>query len=213
MRYLAWICAAGIACAQGTEPKPKADDYEVHTAAKGVTLGAEYMVYSVSGQGATFILDGHLVVEVGLFPPKGKTVAAGASEFQLRVDGKTLHPLTPQMVVAAQTRREWYHPRGIQATAGSGNDTVILGAPTRQTPPYGGGRTTPAPPRSPEPDLRDRFPRSESVRADELIVSTAFPHGEFKGPVSGYIYFPFTGKASKIRRVDLLYGDAVLRLK
>jgi hypothetical protein len=213
MRYLAWICAAGIACAQGTEPKPKADDYEVQGAVKGVTLGAEYMVYSVSGQGKTFLVNDHLVVEVALFPPKGKTVAAGASEFQLRVDGKTLRPVTPHMVVAAQTQRQWYPTRGVQATAGSGDDIVILGGPTRQMPPYGNGRRTPTPPRAPEPENRSGLPPAETVSADELIPATALPEGDFKGPVSGYIYFPFTGKASKVRRVDLLYGDAILRLK
>lgn len=46
-----------------------------------------------------------------------------------------------------------------------------------------------------------------------MIVKTAFPEGEFRGAVSGYVYFPFTGKASKIKSVELLYGDARLKLK
>lgn len=213
MRYLAVLCLSGLACAQGTDPKPKVEEYEVHSAAKGVAVGAEYMVYSVSGQGTTIIVDDHLVVEVALFPPKGKTVVSGAYEFQLRVDGKTLRPVTPQIVVMATQRRDLYTPRGVQATTQTGDDTIIVGGPSRPLPPFGGGRRTPAPPRAPEPDLRDRAPRPEPVRADELIAASALPEGEFKSPVSGYVYFPFTGKASKIKRVDLLYGDAVLRLK
>ena len=213
MRHLALLCTAGLAFAQGTDPKPKVEEYEVHGAAKGVSLGAEYMVYSVSGQGKTFLVDDHLVVEVAVFPPKGNTVAVGAYDFLLRVDGKTLRPVTPQMVITATQRRDLYPWRGVEATAGTGNDTIIVGGPTRQVPPFGGGRRTPAPPRAPEPENRSGLPSADAVRADELISATALPQGEFKAPVSGYLYFPFTGKASKIKRVDLLYGDAVLRLK
>jgi hypothetical protein len=47
----------------------------------------------------------------------------------------------------------------------------------------------------------------------ELVVRTAVPEGTFAGTVSGYLYFGFTGKASKIKSVELLYRDATLKLK
>jgi hypothetical protein len=200
--------------AQGTEPKAKADDYEVHSRVKGIEIGAEYMVSSVSGQGKMFVVPDHLVVEVALFPPKGETVACGAGDFELRVDGKTLKPVAPPMVVAAIERKEWSYPRGATATAGMGNDTVVLGGPTRQTPPYSGvGGRTPTPPRAPEPENRSGLPPAEPVKLSDLVVSTALPDGLFKGPISGFVYFPFGGKASKVRTVTLLYGDTTLKLK
>jgi hypothetical protein len=214
VRYLVCLCLAGVAWAQGTDPKAKADDYEVHARLKGVDLGAEYMVYSIFSEGKTFLAEDHLVVEVALFPPKGTPLTAAGGEFTLRVDGKTLRPVSPQMVVMAMQRRNWSYPRGPQATVGRGDDVVVLGGPSQQMPPYGVPRgRTPAPPRAPEPENRSGLPSAEPVRLDEVIVKTAFPDGDFRGPVSGYLYFPFTGKASKIKSVELLYHDTRLKLK
>ena len=200
-----------MACAQGTDPRASADEYEVHTRGRGVEIGAEYMVYSFSGQGQTFLAPDHLVVEVALFPPKGASVTTSAGEFTLRVDGKTIRSVSPQSVVAAMQRSQWRQQRGMQADIGMGNDTVTLGG--QGQPPYGGQRRTSAPPRAPAPDYGTGLPKADPVRADELVVSTALPPGEFRGAVSGFIYFPFTGKASKIKTVDLVHGDTTLKLK
>ena len=213
MRYLVCLCVAGVAWAQGTDPKAKAEEYEVHARLKGVDIGAEYMVYSISSQGKTFLAEDHLVVEVALFPPKGGFVTASSGEFTLRVDGKMLRAVTPQMVVMAMQRRDWQYPRGPQAGIGRGDDAVILGGPTQQGP-YGMPRgRTPAPPRAPAPENRSGLPPAEPVRLDEVIAKTAFPEGEFRGAVSGFVYFPFAGKASKIKSVELHYGDTRLKLK
>jgi hypothetical protein len=214
VRYLACFAFAAVAWAQGTEPKAKADDYEVHERVKRVEIGAEYMVTSVAGPGGMYVVPDHLVVEVALFPPKGEPLNVGTRDFELLVDGKTLRPGTAQMVVAAIQRSEWRYPRGVQATAGMGNDTVVLGGPTRQAPPWGGPtRRTPTPPRAPAPEDRSGLDKPEPVKVTELVVSAALPDGEFKGPVSGFLYFPFQGKASKIRAVTLVYGDTKLKLK
>ena len=213
MRYLAWLCAAGLAFAQGTEPKAKASEYEVHATAKGVDVGAEYMVYSISANDRMLLVENHLVVEVALFPPKRGLVTASSGEFMLRVDGKMLRPVTAQMVVMAMQRSAWSYPRGPQATIGRGDDGVILGGPSQQQPfPTGRGRT-PAPPRAPAPEDRSGLPPAEPVRLDEVIVKTALPEGEFRGAISGYLYFPFTAKASKIKSVELHYNDTRLKLK
>jgi hypothetical protein len=199
MRYLAWLCAAGLAFAQGTEPKAKASEYEVHATAKGVDVGAEYMVYSISANDRMLLVENHLVVEVALFPPKRGLVTASSGEFTLRVDGKMLRPVTAQMVVMAMQRSAWGYPRGPQD-------------PSQQPFPTGRGRM-PAPPRAPAPDDRSGLPAAEPVRLDEVIVKTALPEGEFRGAISGYLYFPFTAKASKIKSVELHYNDVRLKLK
>ena len=74
IRFALLICFAAMAFAQGTEPKPKAEDYDVHGQSKNVSLGAEFMVHSFSGQGQTFIAGDYLVVEVALYPPKGEPI-------------------------------------------------------------------------------------------------------------------------------------------
>jgi hypothetical protein len=187
MRYLLLMAFAGALWAQGTEPKAKADDYEVH----GGALGAEYMVHSFSGEGQMFLAADFLVVEVALFPPKGGTVTANAGEFQLRVDGKTLTPAAPQTVAASLQRQIW--DRGSQ---------------------YGGAqqRRPGPPPRVPAPDYGTGLPPKEPVKADEQAVKTALPEGTFHGAVSGYLYFRYPAKA-RVRTVDLLHGDTVLKLK
>jgi hypothetical protein len=213
VRYTGFLLLATVAWAQGTDPKAKADEYEVHARVKGVDIGAEYMVYSFGGQGKMFLAEDHLVVEVALFPPKGGLVTASSGDFTLRVDGKMLRAVIPQMVVMAMQRRDWSYQRGPQGSIGRGDDAVILGGPTQQGP-YGMPRgRTPAPPRAPAPEDRSGLPPAEPVRLDDVIVKTAFPEGEFRGAVSGFVYFPFTGKASKIKSVELQYGDARLKLK
>jgi hypothetical protein len=214
VRYVLLICWAGVAWA-GTDPKRKPDDYEVHARLAKLDVGAEYMVHSFSGGGQTFIVDDYLVVEVALFPEKGDKVTANAGEFTLRIDGKRAIAVPASMVVNSMQRRQWRQPRGVQATGGVGDKVVILGGPPNQRPPYGEEpqRRLPAPPRAPEPDNPSGMPPAEKVNSEDLVVGTALPEGTFAGPVSGYLYFAFNGKASKIKTVDLLYGDAVLKLK
>ena len=55
--------------------------------------------------------------------------------------------------------------------------------------------------------------RPEPVRPEELLVRTALSDGEFRGPVSGFLYFAYKGKPSGIKSLDLLYEDAVLKLR
>lgn len=214
MRYLSLLLVTGLAWAQGTEPKAKADDYETSDTAGRVTIGAEYMVHSFSGSGKTFLAPDYLIVEAALFPKKGEPVTAAQGDFALRVDGKTLRTVSVQQVVQSLDRRGWNNERGVQATAGDGNTGVVLGGPTGQRPPYGqpGGQTPPRP-RAPAPDYRGNVPRGEDVKASELARQTAFPEGNYAGAVSGYLYFYFRGNASKIHTVELLYNGVTLKLK
>lgn len=215
MHWLLWICCAGLAFGQGgTEPKSKAEDYELHAAAGGVRLGAEFMVHSFSGQGQTYIVKDYLVVEVALYPEKGAQVHTDPAAFTLRVNGnkRTLTAMPATAVVAAIERPQWQSGPRMEGGAGIGG--VILGIPGAggQGGP-GQGRPLPAPPRAPDPNRPPGIDAPEQVSPNELLARTAFPSGEFKGPVSGFIYFPYRGKTSSIKSLDLLYGDAVLRLK
>ena len=166
VRYLLWLGLAGLACAQGTEPKPKADDYEVHGRARDLAIGAEYMVHSFSGEGVTFLAPDFLILEVALYPPKGQYVRVASGDFTLRVDGRrtTLPAASADMVAASLRRSEWQRTRGVEATGGIGDTAVVLGAP-QQVPPYGNPpRRTPLPPRAPEPENPSGLPRPEPVK-------------------------------------------------
>lgn len=51
------------------------------------------------------------------------------------------------------------------------------------------------------------------MKPEELVVQTALPEGSRRGPVSGYLYFAYKGKTASIKTLELLYEDAVLRLR
>src|SRR5271157_5092610 len=88
MRYLSLLCGAGLLFGQGTETKPKVEDYEVHTQAQNFAIGAEFTVHSYSRGEASFLAKDYLVVEVAIFPPKGATFIVSIGDFNLRINGK-----------------------------------------------------------------------------------------------------------------------------
>jgi len=221
------ILAASLAQAQGTDPKPKAADYDVHaeipsgTDDRGsssasrpkVVLGAEFMVHSFSGRGQTYIAKDYLVVEVALYPPKDETIQVHASDFTLRVNGKKnpLLPVSPSLVASSLQHPDWQQDRRLEAGAGIGNTGVVLGRPTTSPIP---GQPAPQPvPRPTDPENRRDIDPEPRAKPEELVVQTALPEDAHRGPVSGYIYFPYKGKPSGIKSLELLFEGTTLKLR
>ena len=171
------------------------------------------MIHSFSGQGETYIARDFLVVEVALFPPKGASVDARPGRFALRINGKrqALAPATPQMVAATLQHPEWQTGPRLEGGGGLGNTGVILGRPVPSQVPGGQQPRRPIPP-SPVPD-DPNVNREPRVKAHELVVQAALPEGPYRGPVSGYLYFPYKGKTTSIKSLELLYEDVVLQLR
>lgn len=213
MRSIWLFCCAAAALAQGgTDPKAKAEDYEVHSRSKDVALGAEYMIHSFSGQGQTYVARDFLVVEVALFPAKGQAIEVNEGSFALRINGRkqAVSPAPPQMVAATLQHPEWRSGPRLEGVGGLGNGGVIFGRPA--PPQVPGGREPPPPLPSPadNPSGIETGPR---VKAHELVVRTALPEGRHRRPVSGFLYFPYKGKTTSIKSLELLYEDAVLQLR
>ena len=216
------LAAAQAPAPRGTGPKPRAADYPAHTQAGQLAIGAEYMVHSFSGSGQTFVAEKFLVVEVALYPPRGATITVQAGHFALRVNGKKQAILAqaPGFVAASLKYPDWeYRPR-LEGYGGAGNAGVILGrpAPTERFPGDPNARNRlPAPPRAPEPDNPSGADRPPQVTADEVAVESSLPEGPSRGPVSGYLYFPYTGKTRSIKSLELDYtgpeGEAALKLR
>ena len=53
----------------------------------------------------------------------------------------------------------------------------------------------------------------EPVKADVLVIETALVEGPHHSAISGFLYFPFRGKIGSIKSLELLYRDAVLKLR
>jgi len=215
MRCLLLLCAASLACAQGTTPKSTPEDYPAHATVGTVPVGAEFMVHSFSRGEQMFIAPDYLVVEVALFPPKGQTVRVEPLQFSLRINGKKalLLPQAPDSVAASLHHPEWQQGPRMDAGIGMGGIGVGTGQP-RQTAPFPGGTTSrlPQPPRAPDADNPAGIER-ETVKPEQLLVETALPGGDHRGPVSGFLYFAYRGKIGSIKSLELLFEGAVLKLR
>jgi len=227
MRLLAALFCAGLALAQthkptpvvqGTEAKPKAEDYEAHAKVGTVEIGAEFMVRSYSRGNAMYIANDYVTVEVALYAPKGESVEIGYLDFQLRVNGKkqTLLAQNPYMVAASIAHPDWQTERpGVEAAAGAGNARVILGGPPHTPLPTGDppGSAGPTIPRVPKPDPPEGIDMQPVKTAADIAVEAALQEGKNRAPVSGFLYFIYTGRTKSIKQVELLYLDAVLKLR
>jgi hypothetical protein len=218
VRWTLLLLSATVVFAQsGTDPKSKAEDYEVHGQSKYTDIGAEFMVHSFSGQGTMYIAKDYLVVEVALFPVKGGIITVSGSQFALRVNGKKIAPAPPRIVSQSLQHPDWQTGPHLEGGAGLGNTGVILGRPRpTQVPPSGPGEPqsrVPTQPRVPGPGIPDDIQSEPRLPAHELLAKTALPEGPFRGPVSGFLYFPYKGKTSSIKALELLYEDAVIKLQ
>jgi hypothetical protein len=220
MRFLLLLCAAGLVFAQGTETKRKADEYEVHAQSKVGEIGGEYMVHSYSRGEQMFIAKDYLVVEVAIFPPKGTEYEVAHTDFVLRINGKqeVLHAVDPTMVAHDmehpdyKTQREG--PR-VQATAGTNEGGVSVGGPPVNPNPFPGSQQ-PGTPRYPPVEIPRDNPsgvKKVPVNPTEVLMDTALVEGPHRGPTSGFLYFPYRRKMSAIKSLELIYADAVLKLK
>jgi hypothetical protein len=209
----AWLCGE-------TEPKDNASDYPAHAATGNVSIGAEYLVHSIPAGNQTLVAPDYLVVEVALFPGKNEPVEIRGNSFTLRVNGKKLRLTSdaPGFVAASLKYPDWQmHPR-MEASAGVGDAGVVLGRPPAVGR-FPGDPTTnrlPRPPQAPPPDDRRGIEQEAPERAEDVIARTALPDGVVSKPVSGFVYFPYKGKAKALKSVELIYegkaGTATLKL-
>ena len=230
MRVIALVLFGALASAQthqpavyalGTTPKDKADEYATHAKSGDLEIGAEYMVHSFSRGEATFVARDYLTVEVALYSPKDQGNAAPLldiddGDFQLTINGKKigLTPMNPYTVATTLDHPDWQPERpGIEATAGTPNGRVTLGAPPH-TPlptgdPPGYPRTTPVP----KPDPPGGIERQPRASASQIAVECSLPDGPQRPPISGFLYFAYSGNTKSIKSLVLHYRDAELKLR
>jgi hypothetical protein len=213
------FCCAGLLFGQGTETNAKAEDYEVHGQAKTGEIGAEFMLHSYSRGEQMFLAKDYLVVEVAIFPPKGATFAVAHTDFFLRINGKKelLEAVAPTTVVADMQHPEFKPVRdglGVDAGGSVGNVGARVGGPPVNPNPFPGSRQ-PGPPYPPPEIPRDNPSgvTKEPVNPSEVLLQTALVEDLHHAATSGFLYFPFRGKTSSIKSLELIYQDAVLKLR
>jgi hypothetical protein len=202
--------------------REKASDWPVHAAAGNAEVGAEYMVHSVIHGGETVFVRDYLAIEVAVFP-KGQRIEISQGQFTLRMNGKkaALMAQTAGMVAASVKYEDWEQHRQLDATAGVGDASVILGRP-RTSARFPGDPTQtrdrlPQPPKAPGPEDRSGVEKTPKLSPEEIIKQAALEERESFQPVRGYLFFAHKGSASKIKKLELSYtgpgGTVVLPLK
>ena len=207
--------SASLLAQSGTTLRPKPSDYPVMAKGEGYTLAGEYMVRSFGQHNEMFTTDDYLVVEIAVFADKGRSLTVKLDQFRLKVNGKEgLHPQIPQIVAGSLRYPDWDIRRGPQAEVGVG--PVILGR--RQPEPRfpgdpGGARRYPGP--APRPE-HEGAGAKETKPADVAVVEYSLPEGLVNTGMSGYIYFAYRGKPSKIKKLELVHqveGGSPVNLK
>jgi hypothetical protein len=209
-----------MCAAQGTEPKQKATDYSMNVQVGGADIGIEYMARTLSHRGESIYVEDYLLVELAVFPPlNGKTIVR-ASDFHLRVNGRKtlLLAQTPGMVAASLKYPNWAQTRALTATAGIGESGIIVGRPypVERFPGDRRAESSRLPGRIPKaPTTPDGVAKpDESLDVNHLVSGSALPEGEIWFPVSGYLFFGWPEKLSKLKKVELLIrtasGEAVV---
>lgn len=208
---------------QGTTPREKPSDYPVQVISGAVTIAAEDMGHSIPAPRGMLFAGDYLVIEVAVYSDSKEPLTLASGHFKLRLNGKKkslLFPQSPGMVAASIKYPDWEQQRTFTVGAGMGNAGVILGQPPA-TERFPGDRRPaesrlPQPPRAPDQDSTgiDKHPEPTT---DEIVQRAALAEGPVKLPVAGLVYFPFKGKLSKLKSVELIYEGptpaAVLRLR
>jgi hypothetical protein len=211
------LAVAGACLAQGTKPKPTAAEYPVHAKTADMTVGVEYMVRSFASD-QIMLADDYVVAEIAVYPAESSGVQLDIRKFTLRINKKqVLLAHSPEMVAASLKYPDWRQKPQMTLGGGLGDQGVILGGPQRTSRFPGDGRAEsrlPAPPQAPAAGAPVE---KEPVNITELVQKIALPEGLTRFPVSGYLFFPYTGKLKSLKSVELLIETEsepiVLRLK
>lgn len=181
---------------KGTVPKSNATAYPAHAETSGTAVGAALL--SPNDARTAFVSDVNrccIVVEVALYPApaKDKPVNVSSGDFVLRRGSSEVaaRPSTPE-VVAAMLHKNSNSGRSVAVTPqlGVGYQSGYYDPVTGPEAPgavYRGGVNVATPHKSGSSD-KDR-----RVAEDEL-TQKALPEGAASAPVSGYLYFPISGK-------------------
>lgn len=184
---------ADAAKAQGLPARATPADYATQGKVGTVMIGAEFTGHGIPNAQQPLNSEDYVAVEVGLFGAAGERLTIGATDFSLRINGKKdLLPNQPWGLVAKGVRDlEWVSPDAVPGDAKS-KGSMSGGAGGSQ----GANNPPPLPPKVP----------IVTLRGWQLAVrNAALAQGDRALPQAGLIYFPYRGKVTSIRSLELIY--------
>ena len=126
------------------------------------------------------------------------------TDFTLRLNGaKTvLLPQTPGIVVGTLQYPDWRQSR--ESSGKVGIDGGGDGGPGRNPVPKFPGDPTATPRRRLPTDQNE--PERQPATLSEQVEHASLPEGPTHSPQKGLLFFPYKGKLTKVRQVELIYA-------
>jgi hypothetical protein len=174
----------------GLPPRATPGDYPSQTQVGAVTIAAEFKGHSVPTSEGTLTTSDYIVVEAAFFGPPDSRLKLSVDDFSIRVNGKKVSlPAQPFGMVFHSLKDPELEP---PASAKNKTNVNSGGAGA------GGGQgdPPPTPPKVPFETIRSQQQRTQKASMAE---------GDRLLPQAGLIYFPYTGKAEKIQKLELTY--------
>lgn len=188
----------------GIAPRTAPSDYQAKAVAGEITIAADFVGHAVPTGLNPLTNEDFVAFEAALYGPDGKKMQISWEHFSVRINGKKMP--TPSQPVGATLRSlkdpEWVpdEPVGEKAPKGS----VNAGAGGQRQP----GEPPPPPPKMP-------FPLRRAM--EQKATKVAMPEGERALPVGGLLFFPYRGKDTSIKTIELIYtgpaGTATLTIE
>jgi hypothetical protein len=176
----------------GLAARPTPADYQTAVRTGNYTLAVDFDAHGVPTSDGVFSTEEYIVFEVAFYGPPGTRLALGYQDFSIRINGrKTPTPSQPFTFVFKTLKSpEWEATlEPVKKESGNGINAGGGGQAADNTPP-------------PKPKMPIDVERKMELRVQKASV----PEGERPLPVTGLIFFPYSGKTKGIRSMDLIYA-------
>ncbi|HUB33533.1 MAG TPA: hypothetical protein VMA31_10910 [Bryobacteraceae bacterium] len=173
----------------GVPPRAGPSDYAVQAKVGTVIIAADFDEHGIPTPDGALTSDSYVVVELAIFGPSGTRLPVSFSDFSLRINGKKNAVQAEPWERAGSSAKdpEWVSPQKQEKSS-----STSFGG--------GGGNDTSTPPPGPPAELRRAWAKR--------VMRAALAEGEPPLPRAGLLYFPYGGKGSGIRSLQLIYSGA-----
>jgi hypothetical protein len=177
---------------QGMPPRATPGDYPSQAHVGSITIAAEFMGHAVPRPDDPLSTEDYVVVEVGLFGPKGAHVNLSGQDFSLRINGKKKpFPSEPYELVDSSLKDPaWAPPTPPDSKSKSSFSS-------------GGQSDSNTPP----PVVHMPFKMQRAMA--QYVEDAALPEGDRPLPKAGLIFFRYHGLDNKIHSLQLIYSGAL----
>lgn len=189
-----WCCALALPAQtpdpQAVPPRAAATEYLSSSTVGPISIGAEFKGHVVPTPEGNLTNEDYVTVELGVFSADGKPLKLAATDFSLKINGKSPLPAQPYGLIAKMLRDPELEP----LSKDKDKPKTSVGGSGQQP-----GEPPPAPKKIPV----------ETQRAwAQRVQKASLPEGERPLPVAGFIYFQYRGKSEGIKSLELIYEGA-----